>query len=265
MKASVLVELLEQLCPREYACAWDNIGMHIGHYDKEIHKILVAVDADDSVVEFAVANNVDMIVTHHPLLFSGIKQINDACFMGRRVLKLIESQINCYCMHTNFDTVGGMATVSADRLSLTDCVVLSEVKDGEGIGRVGNLPQTLTIKELCNLVKKQFNLDCVVLYGDEKLKVSRVAICPGSGKDEIQAAIKLGAEVLITGDMTYHYGVDSVAQGLHIIDAGHYGIEHIFIEIITQYLEKSLENNSENNLNDIEIIPMKIDNPQKYI
>lgn len=258
MKAKELVDLLEQLCPREYACTWDNIGMHIGHYDKEIHKILIAVDADDAVVDFAVSNNVDMIVTHHPLLFGGIKQINDNSFMGRRVLKLIENHINCYCMHTNFDTVGGMATVSADRLSLTDCVVLSEVKDGEGIGRVGNLPQALTIKELCELVKKQFNLECVVLYGDEKLTVSRVAICPGSGKDEIQAAINLGAKVLITGDMTYHYGVDSVAQGLHIIDAGHYGIEHIFIEIITEYLENK-------GLNDVEVIPMKIDNPQKYI
>lgn len=258
MRASELVALLEQLCPREYACTWDNIGMHIGHYDKEIHKILVAVDADDTVVDFAVSNNVDMIVTHHPLLFGGIKQINDDSFMGRRVLKLIEKHINCYCMHTNFDTVGGMATVSADRLSLTDCVVLSEVKDGEGIGRVGNLPQPLTIKELCNLVKEQFNLEHVVLYGDENLTVSRVAICPGSGKDEIKTAINLGAQVLITGDITYHYGVDSVAQGLNIIDAGHYGIEHIFIEIITQYLEnKSLSN--------VEIIPMKIDNPQKYI
>ncbi len=258
MKAKELVDLLEQLCPREYACTWDNIGMHIGHYDKEIHKILIAVDADDAVVDFAVSNNVDMIVTHHPLLFGGIKQINDNSFMGRRVLKLIENHINCYCMHTNFDTVGGMATVSADRLSLTDCVVLSEVKDGEGIGRVGNLPQALTIKELCELVKKQFNLECVVLYGDEKLTVSRVAICPGSGKDEIQAAINLGAKVLITGDMTYHYGVDSVAQGLHIIDAGHYGIEHIFIEIITEYLENK-------GLNDVEVIPMEINNPQKYI
>lgn len=259
MKVRELVDILEKLCPKEFACTWDNVGMHIGHYDREINKILVAVDADDAAIEYAVTNGVDMIITHHPLLFSGIKQINDDSFIGKRVLKLIENNINCYCMHTNFDTVGGMATVSAERLGLNNCVVLSEVKDGEGIGRVGNLPQNLTVRELCELVKKQFNLDCVVLYGEGNNTVSRVAICPGSGRSEIETAIKLGAQVLITGDITYHYGVDSVAQGLTIIDAGHYGIEHIFIEIITDYLYKKLGGS------DIKIIPMKIDNPQKYI
>ncbi len=258
MIAIEIVELLEKLCPKEYACEWDNPGMHIGHNNNEIHKILVAVDADDEVVEFAVNNQVDMIVTHHPLLFRGIKQINDNSFIGRRVMKLIENGINCYCMHTNFDAVGGMATSAADRLELTDCKVLSEVKDGEGIGRCGRLPKELTIRELCELVKDKFNLQKVVLYGDENLIVNNVAICPGSGKDEISSSIKLGAEVLITGDMTYHYGVDSVAQGLCIIDAGHYGIEHIFIGIVTEYLNKQLDNK-------VSVIPMEINNPQKFI
>lgn len=258
MKAIEIVELLEKLCPKEYACEWDNLGMHIGHNDNVIHKILVAVDADDEVVNFAVNNHVDMIVTHHPLLFSGIKQINESSFMGRRVMKLIENGINCYCMHTNFDTIGGMATSAAERLELTDCKVLSEVKDGEGIGRCGSLPKELTIRKLCELVKDKFNLPKVVLYGDENLIVNTVAICPGSGKDEIPNSIKLGAEVLITGDMTYHYGVDSVAQGLCIIDAGHYGIEHIFIEIVTEYLKGQLDNT-------ICVIPMEISNPQKFI
>ena len=105
MKAIEIVELLEKLCPKEYACEWDNPGMNIGHNDNVIHKILVAVDADDEVVNFAVNNHVDMIVTHHPLLFIGIKQINDSSFMGRRVMKLIENGINWYFIHTNFDTI----------------------------------------------------------------------------------------------------------------------------------------------------------------
>ncbi len=258
MKAIEIVEILEKLCPKEFACEWDNPGMQIGHDDNEIHKILVAVDADDTVTDYAVNNQIDMIVTHHPLLFKGIKQINDNSFMGRRIMRLIENGINCYCMHTNFDTVGGMADVAAERIGLSGCVVLSEVKNGEGIGRVGKLPKKLTMRELCELVKDKFNLTRVALYGDENMTAGNVAICPGSGKDEIPNAIKLGANVLITGDMTYHYGVDSVAQGLCIIDAGHYGIEHIFIDIVTEYLNAQLNNQ-------VRIIPMEIDNPQKYI
>ncbi len=258
MKAIEIVEVLERLCPREFACEWDNPGMHIGHNDNEIIKILVSVDADDEAVDFAVGNEIDMLVTHHPLLFKGIKQINDDSFMGRRIMKLIENGINCYCMHTNFDTIGGMADIAAQKIDLTDCKVLSEVKNGEGIGRVGKLPNELTVRELCELVKERFNLPKVVLYGDENTVVSYVAICPGSGRDEIQNAIRLGAKVLITGDITYHYGVDSVAEGLCIIDAGHYGIEHIFIEIVKDYLEWHLDI-------PIQIIPMEINNPQKYI
>lgn len=257
MRADEIVNILEKLSPLEYACEWDNPGMHIGHKYRIVDKILVAVDADDDVVEYAVKNGIDMIVTHHPLIFKGIKQINDDSFMGRRIMKLIENGINCYCMHTNFDTVGGMADVAAKKIDLHNCEVLEEVKNGEGIGRVGNLTAPLTVRELCNVVKNKFNLNCVALYGDENSVVSRVAICPGSGKDEIEPAVKLGAEVLITGDMTYHYGVDSVAEGLQIIDAGHYGIEHIFIDIVSDYLVKTL--------NGVTIVPMEYNNPQKYI
>ena len=87
--------------------------------------------------------------------------------------------------------------------------------------------------------------------------MSRIAICPGSGKDEIQNAIAKGAEALISGDISYHYGIDAVAEGINIIDAGHYGTEHIFIEKISDYLK--------NNTEDIEIICMDINNPQKFI
>ena len=198
-----------------------------------------------------------MIVAHHPLIFKGIKQINDKDFVGRRILKMIEHGINCYCMHTNFDSVGGMADAAADKIGLKDAIVLEEILEGEGIGRVGNLDGKISVRELCDRVKTAFNLDKTVLYGDEGAVVSRVAICPGSGKDDIGLAIQKGADVIITGDITYHYGIDAVARGINVIDAGHYGIEHIFIEIVTDYLRS--------NTDGIEIIGMEINNPQKYI
>ena len=257
MKARDIVDILEGLCPMEKACAWDNPGMHIGHWDKEVSTVLITVDCDDKTVQYAIENKVDMIIAHHPLLFSGIKQINDSSFMGKRVLELIENGINCYCMHTNFDIVGGMAEEAAERIGLKNCVPLEAVTETTGIGKVGDLDCEITVSNMCDVVKKAFGLEKVVLYGDSKALVSRVAISPGSGKDMIKFAMEKGADILITGDITYHYGIDAVAEGLWIIDAGHYGIEHIFIELVQKYMcEKCSE---------IAIVPMPIDNPQKYL
>lgn len=257
MKAYEIAELMEKLSPIRYACDWDNVGMHVGRNDNEIKKILVTLDVSDEAVEKAVAIKADMIVSHHPLIFKGIKKVNESDIVGRRILTMAENRINCYCMHTNFDCVGGMAELAADRVGLQDCIVLEEVCEGEGIGRVGFLSCDMTVKELCNMVKEKFSLDRVALYGNEDEIVKKVAICPGSGKDEIELALLKGAKAIITGDVSYHYGIDSVAKGINVIDAGHYGIEHIFIDKIYSYLIENTEG--------IEIVKMDFNNPQKYI
>ncbi len=257
MIAREIVNILEDLCPIECACSWDNPGMHIGHLDKEVNTVLIVVDCDDAAVTYAIANNVDMIIAHHPLLFGGIKQINDDSVMGKRVLSLIENGINCYCMHTNFDIAGGMAEEAAVRIGLIDCEPLEEVNEAQGIGKVGKLVKSVTVADLCATVKNAFGLTNVILYGEKDDVVSRVAISPGSGKDMIALAKVKGAEVLITGDITYHYGIDAVADGLRIIDAGHYGIEHIFIKLVNDYLDQMCSS--------LKIIPMPINNPQKVL
>lgn len=257
MKAYEIAELMEKLSPIRYACDWDNVGMHVGRNDNEIKKILVTLDVSDEAVEKAVAIKADMIISHHPLIFKGIKKVNESDIVGRRILTMAENRINCYCMHTNFDCVGGMAELAADRVGLQDCIVLEEVCEGEGIGRVGFLSCDMTVKELCNMVKEKFSLDRVALYGNEDEIVKKVAICPGSGKDEIELALLKGAKAIITGDVSYHYGIDSVAKGINVIDAGHYGIEHIFIDKIYSYLIENTEG--------IEIVKMDFNNPQKYI
>lgn len=257
MIAREIVNILEELCPVSKACTWDNPGMHIGHWDKEITTVLIAVDCDDDTVRYAIDNNVDMIIAHHPLLFGGIKQINDDSFMGKRVLTLIENGINCYCMHTNFDIAGGMPEEAARRIELGNCIPLEDYNETEGIGKIGDFTDSISIYELCEKVKSAFNIEKVVLYGNPEDKVKRAAISPGSGKDMIDLALNKGAEVLITGDITYHYGIDAIAKGVRIIDAGHYGIEHIFIELVHTFLEKKCVS--------LKVIPMPLNNPQKYI
>lgn len=235
MQCKEIMEILETDYSRSYALPWDNVGLLAGRTDKEVKKIYVAVDATDEVIEAACACGADMLITHHPLIFGGRMKITNEDFIGRRLLKLIREDIAYYAMHTNYDVLG-MASLSGKMLSLRDTEVLEITEETEGIGRIGSLEQEITLEACCEQVKKAFQLEHVKVFGDLTKKVRRAAICAGSGKSVIGVSIEKGADVLITGDIGHHEGIDAEAQGLAIIDAGHYGVEHIFIEDMKQYL-----------------------------
>lgn len=263
-----IIKIIEKDYPPRYALSWDNVGLLAGRDDKEVSKIYVALDATDEAIDQAITAGADMLVTHHPLIFSGMKQVNNQNFIGRRLLKLIRHDISYYAMHTNYD-VKGMADLAADYLGLRNCQVLdvtgeNESGDPEGIGRVGEIPfenlehkddanvketksggsyineraDGILLRDYCEEVKKAFSLDTVKVFGDLDQEIHRVAICPGSGKSDIDQAIAAGADVYVTGDIGHHEGIDAVARGLNIIDAGHYGVEHIFIGDMGKYLRE---------------------------
>ncbi|MDO4261078.1 MAG: Nif3-like dinuclear metal center hexameric protein [Eubacteriales bacterium] len=239
MKCSEICALLEREYGKEYACDWDNVGLLVGRRDKEVKRILLALDADDRTVRQAAEGGYDMLLTHHPMIFSPMKRVTDEDMNGRRVMELIRSDVSYYAMHTNYDT-RGMADLAARLLGLQECAVLEEVRDGEGIGRVGMLPEPMTLRECAELVKRAFDIPNVRLFGDPGRQVRFAAVCPGAGKSTMPAALGFGCDVYITGDIDHHTGIDAVDQGMCIIDAGHYGVEHIFMEDVKAYLEKTL-------------------------
>lgn len=248
MRCSDIITCLEELAPVRCACDWDNVGLLAGRRDRPVERIFLALDATDEVIKAAVAFGADMLITHHPLIFKPLSKVNDDDFIGRRILTLIQNDISYYVMHTNFDAVNGcMADLAADRMGLLEREILDVTDESDGmfcgIGRAGRLPAPMTLKELAEAVKKAFHLPFVTVYGDVndgKLN-TRAAISPGSGKSIIRHSIKAGAEVLITGDIGHHEGIDSLAQGMAVIDAGHYGLEHIFIEFMEHYMEQKFE------------------------
>lgn len=240
MLCSKIISVLEASFPTAYALSWDNVGLLAGRADKEIQKIYVALDATDEVIEEAVRERADMILTHHPLIFSPMKRITDQDFIGRRIVKLLQHDISYYAMHTNYDVLR-MAELTAGMLELQNAEVLevtAEVPSVQGIGRVGDLSSVMMVDALCERVKEVFGVPQIKVFGDLKRQVHRAAIAPGSGKSVIGTAIDKEAEVLITGDIDHHDGIDAVARGLVILDAGHYGIEHIYIRDMEQFLQK---------------------------
>ncbi len=243
MKAIEIIKSIEKKYPVSFAESWDNSGFLVGDADWEVKKIFLALDVTDETLEMAVKAGADMMITHHPLIFSGMKQVTAGNFIGRRLIKLIENHICYYAMHTNFDVLG-MADLSADLLNLKDRQVLEvtwqEEGRSEGIGRVGKLPREMTLEECGKFVKEQYRLPFVKLYGEPEKKVNSAAVCTGSGKSLMKEVLAKKAEVYITADMDYHSAIDAVAQGVAVIDAGHYGTEYIFMEYMKQELKELL-------------------------
>lgn len=244
MRCSEIISILQEQSPEEFACDWDNVGLLVGDFEQEIKKIYIALDATEETIAEAIREKADLLVTHHPMIFKGLKKVNSRDFTGKRVIKLIENHISYYAMHTNFD-VKGMAELAAQKMSLTECQVLDVTCQGEqgaeGIGRVGYLPEELSLEECINQVKAAFAVDMVKVFGALSQKVRKAAICPGSGKSVISCALHAEAQVLITGDIDHHEGIDAASQGLAIIDAGHYGVEKLFIPYMVQYLKEHTE------------------------
>lgn len=249
MRCEKVMEKLEGLSPLMYASEWDNVGLQTGRQDKEVRRIYIALDATDEVVEDAVKKEADMLLTHHPMIFKPVKKITGEHFIGRRLIKLIQHDICYYAMHTNFDVMG-MADAAADEIGLKNRKVLETTFEDEiskeGFGRIGRLPKVMTLLECAQLVKEKFGIAHVKVFGELEADLETAAILPGSGKSMIKAAIEGGADVMITGDIDHHDGIDAKAQGLFIIDAGHFGLEQIFVPYMKEYLNRECK--------DIEVI-----------
>ena len=260
---SMITEKLEQLAPKAAACDWDNPGLLVGRSDREVSRIYVALDASCAVVDAAIDAGCDLIVTHHPIIFRGVKSINDQSALGLKLLDLIRSDVSVFSMHTNFDSCpGGMADIvcaalglrktglmeptgflpkdtqngAAEGLQLRVVETEGDVNpDAYGIGFTAELPELLSAAELAARVKACFGLPFVQYY-DAGMPIRRIACCPGSGRGELKEVLRLGVDAFLSGDMGHHEGLDLCEEGISLLDAGHYGLEHIFVHYIAEFL-----------------------------
>ena len=220
MNCKNIIDRLEKIAPVSFAEDWDNVGLLVGSRKKEVKKIMVALDATDAVVAEAAKQQVDMLITHHPMIFSSMKKVNDEDFIGRRIISLIKHDISYYAMHTNCD-VCIMNDVAADKIGLQPTDILEEIGEDNGksigIGKVGTLPETMSVQQLAAKVKEAFQISEVRVTGDLQKQVSHVAISTGAGKSMMKLALKKGAQVFITGDMDHHTVIDALDQGMQVI------------------------------------------------
>lgn len=240
MNCKQVMAVLEERFPLSAAMEWDNVGLLAGREEKEIRRIYVALDVTEETIAGARAFGADLMLTHHPLLFSPVKKIHTGDFIGRRLISMMQMDLCYAAMHTNFDVLE-MAKLNARQLGLIDAVPL-QVTDREhpqdGLGRIGKIEREMSLEEFAKEVKSNLQIPDVRVYGDLQRRIKTVAVCGGSGKSTCRDAIGKHADVLVTGDIDYHTGLDAVSQGLAIVDAGHYGTEYGFISYMTEELKR---------------------------
>ena len=224
MKCNDILDNLLKVMPKELAMSWDNVGLLAGSSKKEVKNIVICLDLSEKLIEKAINLKADLIVSHHPLIFSPIK--NDISYIA---------------LHTNYDIAAGcMSDLVAERIGLKGEPLekTASMEDEDvGIGKVGDLERAVKISEIAKLVKERFKLPHLRVFdGGEDRLVSRIAISPGSGKGMYKAAYEKRASLLISGDISHHDAVDALELGVATIDAGHYGLEHIFIADMAQRL-----------------------------
>lgn len=243
MLCSEIMEVIEAAYPKDAALDFDNVGLLAGRANKDVQRVYIALDATEEIIDCALQAGADMLITHHPFIFSPIKKVTDENFITKRIVKLIQNDISYYAMHTNYDVLG-MAELSEKILELENTEVLDVTGNSagmpEGIGRIGSLYREMTLEECCLYIKHKLKLGSLKVFGDMNCSVKYVAVSPGSGKTAIHPAVEKGADVLVTGDIGHHDGLDAVEQGLAVIDAGHYGTEYIFIEDMKNFLNRKL-------------------------
>ena len=241
MKVKDIVSVIEDFAPLSIQESWDNSGLIIGSPEWEVHGVLLGFDCTADLVDEAVECGADMIVTHHPLIFGGIKKISPEDPVGLAVLRAAAAGISVYAAHTTADKVlAGVSGAMARRLELKDIQILDEESGGCGLGAVGNLPKPMGGVEFIEYVKSKFGLKVARCSHIPEVPVERVAMCGGSGGSLIGNALKAGAQAYLCGDISYHHFFTT--KNFMVIDIGHFEGEVEIVEILFSLLKKNFPN-----------------------
>lgn len=224
MTVAELYKALDTAIPRALSCEWDNDGlMCCPDPERNVSRVLIALDITEEVVEDAIAGGFDVILSHHPIIFKGLKAVDPSNAVARKTIKLIRNRITAMSFHTRLDALkGGVNDVLAARLGLVD--VTDFGADAVPIGRIGTLEYPMPLDAFAEQVKLALHVPAVSV-ADAHRPVYRVAVLGGSGADDVTAAMAAGADTYVSGNLKYNQMVDAPDEGINLIEAGHFYTE----------------------------------------
>lgn len=228
--------------PYEMKEDFDNVGLLVGMNDTEVKKVLIALDITSWTVEEAVSFGAQLIISHHPLFFS-LKRITDSEPTGKTIVSLISSGISAICLHTNLDSAaGGVNDALLEMIGASGMGILDEAHESKlgayGIGRYGELPEAETMTDFLARLKILLKTNGL-RYHDAGRRVSRIAVCGGSGGEFLEKAVSLGCDTYITADIKYDRFLTAKELGINLIDADHFCTENVVVPVLERLVRES--------------------------
>ena len=243
MKIKKITNYLEEFAPLVYQENYDNCGLIVGDENAIVNSALISLDCTEAVIDEAIETNCNLIIAHHPIIFSALKKLNGNNYIERTVIKAIKNNIAIYAIHTNLDNVyNGVNASIADRLGLRNCKILAP-KDKEqnlnvGSGIVGELAKSIESKVFLENLKTTMETNCIRHTALVKPTIKKIAVCGGSGSFLLSYAKDLDVDIYISADFKYHEFFDAEDK-LIIADIGHYESEQFTKGLIYDLLTKN--------------------------
>lgn len=233
-----LYALLNEKIPPSLSCEWDNDGlMCCPTPETPVSRVLVALDITGAVVKQAIEGGYDVIVSHHPMIFSPLSRIDPSNHTAKKVIDLCRAGISAMSFHTRLDAVeGGVNDVLASAIGLTD--IRSFGNAGEEIGRIGNLPTPMSIEKFAVYVKEAIGAE-QLLVSDAGKTVSRVAVLGGSGSDDVLAACAAGADTYLSGEFKHNWLTDTPDLGINLLAGGHFHTENPVCAVLCRMIREA--------------------------
>ncbi|MCK9300060.1 MAG: Nif3-like dinuclear metal center hexameric protein [Bacteroidales bacterium] len=244
MKVQDICKLIEDFAPLNLQEDYDNAGLILGDPTAQVKAVLVCLDVSEAVLDEALDTGCNMVVSHHPLIFKGIKSITGKNSMERSLIKAIQNKMAIYAGHTNVDAVmEGVNAKICEKMNLSSTSILVPRADtlNAGAGMTGFLEQDLDEKDFLKRVKQKFGCKMLRHSALTGRTIKKVAVCGGSGSEFITAAIAAGADAFITADIKYHQFAE-VDDKLLLIDAGHYETEQFTKDLFVELISKNIAN-----------------------
>lgn len=243
MKLANLIEKISEKYKENLCEPWDNVGLLIGDKNMEIKKVLLAIDANSKVIDKAIEINADLIITHHPLIFTPLKKIVLNDIISGRIIRLIKENISVYAMHTNLDSANDGLNDYVFKLFNLNAKRIYEKETENRPIRYYEFKNPVTLDEIIQKVKKGLNIDTLKVIADEYYTsniIKKIAIVTGSGMDFFNE-VKDKVDLFLTGDVKYHEAQDSLEYGLPIIDFGHFESEVHVVDLLEKFLLKETD------------------------
>jgi dinuclear metal center YbgI/SA1388 family protein len=233
MNVQTVYNLIQTVAPFDTQMEYDNSGLLVGSPNQEVTSILFALDVTEPVIDEAAALGAELIVTHHPLMFSAIRSLTDETYEGRLIRRLTRENISLISAHTNLDQAAG--GINDTLAALCGLVEIS----GEGFFRSGFLPEPMTVRDFADLLETNLETTVRVMAPEDRI-IRRVGLCSGSGGDEWIQARESGCDAFVSGEIRHHYALAMADAGIAAFECGHFATEEPGIAALAEALQNSL-------------------------